>query len=118
MGRLLSLHTTNTSTLVIGGSISTTSKTYIDIALANIHLFKNVILANLPYYLDIQRLYNSLIEYYDLVVLTSLDLEKGIHCDITPAYLDQLTVQQLVKYLTSNNNIVLNSNVFIAFWLL
>jgi len=113
VGKFITMGTTER--IIVTGAHSTTSRIYIQLAVSSPEILQNAIVANLPYTTNISKLCLTLQNKYNIIVISSMDLTKGIFGDVTPSYLSPDIVMRLNHCLVNNTHIILNSNNYIVF---
>jgi hypothetical protein len=113
VGELITMSTTER--IIITGAHSTTSRIYIQLAVSSPEILQNAIVANIPYTTNISKLCLTLQNKYNIIVISSMDLTKGMFGDVTPSYLNPDIVVRLNHCLVNNTHIILNSNNYILF---
>jgi len=104
-----------TERIIITGAHSTTSRIYIQLAVSSPEILQNVIVVNIPYTTNISKLCLTLQNKYIIIVVSSMDLTKGMFGDVSPSYLSPDIVVRLKHCLVNNTHIILNSNNYILF---
>jgi len=113
VGEFITMGTTER--IIITGAHSTTSKIYIQLAVSSPEILQNAIVANSPYTTNISKLCLTLQNKYNIIVISSMDLTKGMFGDVSPSYLSPDFVMRLNHCLVNNTHIILNSNNYILF---
>jgi hypothetical protein len=113
IGKLVT--TSTTERMIITGAHSTTSRIYIQLAVSSLENLQNAVVANSPYTTNVSKLCQTLQERYDIVVISSMDLTKGMFGDVSPSYLSPDIVMRLTRCLANNTHVILNSNNYVVF---
>ena len=114
VGEFITMSTTER--IIITGAHSTTSRMYIQLAASSPEILRNAIVANIPYTTNISKLCLTLQDKYNIIVISSMDLTKGMFGDVSPSYLSPDIVMRLNHCLVNNTHIILNSNNYILFF--
>jgi hypothetical protein len=102
--------------LIICAAHSTASRIYIHIATSHLKLLRDIIIANIPYTIDVFKLCQMLQSKYDIIIISITDLTKGTFGDVAPSYLNATITTKLAHCLTNNVNVMLNSNNYMLFF--
>jgi len=113
IGKLIA--TSTTERIIITGSHSTASRIYIQLAVSSLENLQNAVVANSPYTTNVSKLCLMLQNRYDIVVISSMDLTKGMFGDVSPSYLSPGIVIRLTRCLANNTHVILNSNNYVVF---
>jgi len=113
IGKLVT--TSTTERIIITGAHSTTSRIYIQLAVSSLENLQNAVVANSPYTTNVSKLCLTLQNRYDIVVISSMDLTKGMFGDVSPSYLSPDIVMRLTLCLANNTHVILNSNNYVIF---
>lgn len=113
IGKLVT--TSTTERIIIAGAHSTTSRIYIQLAVSSLENLQNAVVANSPYTTNVSKLCLTLQNRYDIVVISSMDLTKGMFGDVSPSYLSPDIVMRLTLCLANNTHVILNSNNYVIF---
>jgi hypothetical protein len=113
IGKLVT--TSTTERMIITGAHSTTSRIYIQLAVLSLENLQNAVVANSPYTTNVSKLCLTLQKRYDIVVISSMDLTKGMFGDVSPSYLSPDIVMRLTRCLANNTHVILNSNNYVVF---
>jgi len=105
-----------TERIIIAGAHSTTSKIYIQLAVSSPEILQKAIVANSPYTTNISKLCLTLQNKYNIIVISSMDLTKGMFGDVSPSYLSPDIVMRLNHCLANNTHTILNFNNYILFF--
>jgi hypothetical protein len=113
IGKLVTTSTTERT--IITGAHSTASRIYIQLAASSLENLQKAIVANSPYTTSVSKLCLTLQNRYDIVVVSSMDLTKGMFGDVSPSYLSPDIVMKLTRCLANNAHVILNSNNYVVF---
>ena len=114
IGKLVS--TSTTERIIIAGAHSTASRIYIQLAVSSLENLQRAVIANSPYTTNVSKLCLTLQKRYDIVVISSMDLTKGMFGDVSPSYLGSDIVMRLTWCLANNTHVILNSNNYVVFF--
>jgi hypothetical protein len=108
--------TSTTERIIITGAHSTTSRIYIQSAVSSLENLQNAVVANSPYTTNVSKLCLTIQNRYDIVVISSMDLTKGMFGDVSPSYLSPDIVMRLTRCLANTTHVILNSNNYVVFY--